>query len=285
MRLFRQIIASIVLICSTLYIAGISAYLPAWISMDFLINIQVVPAILSGSIAVLIAITALSVLLGRFYCSAICPLGIMQDLIIRLSNKIHKKHGGKRPQTYYKKPHNLLRYSLLVLSILSLILGSSYLLLLLDPYSIFGRIGASVITPLITLVNNLIANITNAAGHYTFSHRAYHWPGIAVIISSALSLGLIVFLNIKYGRLWCNTLCPVGALLGLISRVSIFKIHIDKEKCTQCKACAKSCKTHTIDYLHDYSIDHSRCVSCYNCIDACHFDALKLSSNMKTKDK
>ncbi len=283
MRLLRQVIAALVLLFSTLYICGIAGWLPSWFRVDFFIHIQIIPAILSASVATLIALTALTLLLGRFYCSAICPLGITQDLIIRLSDRIKRKRGKKRSKTYYKKPHNILRYSILALSILLLILGSSYLILLLDPYSIFGRISAVILTPFITLINNAIAHITNAAGNYTFAHRDYHWPGIAVILTTVITFGSIIFLNIKHGRLWCNTLCPVGTLLGIISKVSVFKIQIDHSKCTNCKACAKSCKTNTIDNSNGYKIDHSRCVSCYNCIDACKFDAIKLSPSLKAK--
>lgn len=273
------------LLFSTLYICGIVGFLPQWLNLQVLIDIQLVPAILSASIATIIALTALTIILGRIYCSAICPLGITQDLIIRLSQWIKKKRKIKRSKTYYKKPKNTLRYIILAASTLFLIFGSSYLLLLLDPYSIFGRISASFLTPIVTWVNNIVAHFTNAAGNYTFTHRDYHWPSVAVLSSVIVTFGTIIYLNTKHQRLWCNTLCPVGTLLGIISRFSVFRIEINNDTCVDCKACAKTCKSNTIDNTNNYKVDHSRCVSCYNCIDACKFDALHLSPTHKSPKK
>ena len=281
----RQIIASLVLLLSTVYICNIAGFLPSWLNPKFLIDIQLVPAILSASIASLAVIAALTFLLGRIYCSAICPLGITQDLIIRFSSWIKNKRKTKRSKIYYKSPRSILRYTVLAISVLTIIFGSSYLLLLLDPYSIFGRISALVLTPVITLINNALAYITNAAGNYTFATKKFHWTNIAVILTTITTFGTIVYLNIKHNRLWCNTICPVGTFLGIFSRFAIFKIHIDTNKCVDCKACAKQCKSNTIDNTNNYRIDHSRCISCYNCIEACKFDALKLSPIHKASKK
>lgn len=285
MRIARQIIASIVLLISTLYICNIADFLPEWLNPKFIIDLQLIPAILSASVASLTIITTLTFLLGRIYCSAICPLGITQDLIIRFSNWIKKKRKLKPSKIYYKAPRHILRYAILALSVLALIFGSSYLVLLLDPYSIFGRISALILTPAITLINNIIAHITNATGNYTFATKEYRWTNIAVVLTTITTFGAIIYLNIKHSRLWCNTICPVGTLLGLFSRFALFRIQIDNEKCVDCKACAKGCKSNTIDNLNGYTIDHSRCVSCYNCIDACKFDALKLSPITKKSKK
>ena len=283
MRKARQVIAGIVLLTSTLYICNIAGFLPQWLSPKFLIDLQLVPAILSASVASLIAIAALTFLLGRIYCSVLCPLGITQDLIIRLSQWIKRKRKIKRSKIYYKAPRNILRYGILALSIITLLLGSSYLILLLDPYSIFGRISTLIISPFTTLINNIIAHFTNAANNYTLVTKDFRWTSLAVIISTVTTFGIIIYLNIKHSRLWCNTICPVGTLLGLFSRFSLFKIEIDNNTCVDCKACAKVCKSHTIDNLNSYTVDHSRCISCYNCIEACKFDALHLSPSIKRK--
>lgn len=284
MRLLRQVIASIILLVSTLYLCNIAGFLPEWINPKLVIDIQLIPAILSASIVSLVALAAITFLLGRFYCSAICPLGISQDLIIRFSNWVKKKRKTKRSKKYYKKPRNILRYSTLTIAIIALLLGSSYVILLLDPYSIFGRISTVILTPIITFINNIIAHFTNNAGNYTLTHRDYHLTNLAVLLTTFITFGTIIYLNIKHSRLWCNTLCPVGTFLGIFSRFSIFKISIDNDKCVDCKACAKGCKSNTIDNTNNYIVDHSRCVSCYNCIDACKFDALKLSI-IKSKQK
>ncbi|MDA3854064.1 MAG: 4Fe-4S binding protein, partial [Bacteroidales bacterium] len=104
MRVARQVIASIILLASTLYICNIAGFLPQWLNPKFLIDLQLIPAILSASVASLIILAALTFLLGRIYCSVLCPLGITQDLMIRLSNWIKKKWKIKRSRVYYKIP-------------------------------------------------------------------------------------------------------------------------------------------------------------------------------------
>jgi len=277
MQKIRQIIAAIVFVLSTLYICGISGFLPEWLNPKILVEIQLIPAILSASFVTVIALIALTFIIGRVYCSAICPLGIFQDLVMRLSKWIKKKRKIKRAKPHYAQANNVLRYSILLLTALFLLFGSTYLVLLLDPYSIFGRFSAAILTPIITFVNNIFASVGNTAGNYTFNFKEYHLPTFAVLSTVILTIGTIVYLDIKYNRLWCNTLCPVGTALGLASRFSLFRITINNDKCVDCKACARTCKSNVIDHLNDYKVDHSRCVSCFNCIDSCKKDALSLS--------
>ncbi len=260
MQKIRQIIASLVLILSTLYICGTAGFLPQWLSPKWIISLQIIPAILSISGATLIAITTLTILLGRAYCSTLCPLGITQDIIIRLHQQHKKNRKTKHNLNEYKPPHNILRYSILLICTLSLLLGSSYFILLLDPYSIYGRFCSTILSPFITLINRT---------------KDFQGPETTIALSTIVTFGIIIYLNIKHKRLWCNSICPVGTLLGIISRFSIFKIRTNN-KCIDCKACARACKSDIIDYKNGYKIDHSRCVSCYNCIDACKTGAIKL---------
>ena len=75
-------------------------------------------------------------------------------------------------------------------------------------------------------------------------------------------------MSFNKGRLFCNTLCPVGTLLGLISKMSLYKISINLEKCNSCNLCTRSCKSGCIDKKNK-TVDFSRCVACYNCISVC----------------
>jgi len=79
---------------------------------------------------------------------------------------------------------------------------------------------------------------------------------------------LIVALSVLRGRLYCNTVCPVGAFLGLLSKVSLFRISIDKTGCTKCGKCIAACKAECIN-IKDQTVDFSRCVGCENCIKVC----------------
>ena len=100
--------------------------------------------------------------MGRVYCSAICPLGILQDVIARLAAWTHR---GKRKFLPYARPKTWLRQGFLWGTVAGVVVGWSGLTLaLLDPYSNFGRITAGLFRPLVTLANNAIVGLANAAG-------------------------------------------------------------------------------------------------------------------------
>jgi ferredoxin len=81
-------------------------------------------------------------------------------------------------------------------------------------------------------------------------------------------LWLVGILAVYRGRLFCNTVCPVGTLLGLLSRRAAWRLTIDQTACVKCGECLKACKAQCID-LRAGTIDASRCVACYNCIGSC----------------
>jgi ferredoxin len=78
------------------------------------------------------------------------------------------------------------------------------------------------------------------------------------------------------GRLFCNTLCPVGAVLGLISKFLRYRITVDALGCVRCGRCAVSCKAGCIDY-DTGAVDVERCISCFNCLTACGPDVVTFS--------
>ena len=96
---------------------------------------------------------------------------------------------------------------------------------------------------------------------------------LAAYIVPAAFLMLDRIPSFRYGRLYCNTVCPVGTFLGFLSKISLFRIRFDEEKCTRCGRCAMSCKSSCIDFLNKH-IDVSRCVNCFNCIEACNEKAM-----------
>ncbi|MCP4753870.1 MAG: 4Fe-4S dicluster domain-containing protein, partial [Proteobacteria bacterium] len=100
-------------------------------------------------------------------------------------------------------------------------------------------------------------------------------------VSLLFFVGLLL-LSLFYGRMYCNLICPVGTLLGLISRFSLFGFAIDADKCKACDRCAKSCKAGCIDGGKDGGgqsdgpdLDPTRCVACFNCLEACRKSAIR----------
>ena len=100
--------------------------------------------------------------------------------------------------------------------------------------------------------------------------------------TSALTLsviGLIVIILIGVlaffkKRLFCTDICPVGAILGLISKVSLFKMYIDKNECIACGMCERNCPASCIDSTES-DIENVTCLKCYKCMSVCPKNAIQ----------
>ncbi|WP_234367674.1 4Fe-4S binding protein [Parabacteroides pacaensis] len=232
-----------------------------------LLHLQLVPALLAGMWITVIALLLLTLLLGRIYCSVICPAGILQDIFIRFSRRGKKKNKKKR-WFMYRPAYNIFRYVLLSAVILSFLFGATGLLLMLDPYSNFGRIVSNLLRPLVIWGNNALADGLMAMDNYSLYHITIQYVTGASIIAAVVALVVFAGMSILRGRLFCNTLCPVGGLLSLISRYSFFRISFDKEACNNCGNCERTCKAECIN-SREKTVDTSRCITCFNCISAC----------------
>ncbi|MDX9903058.1 MAG: 4Fe-4S binding protein [Bacteroidales bacterium] len=240
-----------------------------------ILYLQFAPSLLKFFVAGVAAATGfivviiLTLITGRTYCSFLCPLGILQDVISRVGGLVKRRF-----RRYgYKKPYTWLRYFILVLTAGILVLGGVYVLTILDPYSIFGRFMTYFGQPVVLLVNNLLATLLGKFDIYTLYRVdivAYELAAYIIPVAFLVLVGLLAF---RYGRLYCNTVCPVGTFLGLLSKLSIFRIRFEEEKCTRCGRCAMACKSSCIDFLNKH-IDVSRCVNCFNCIDSCSENAM-----------
>ncbi len=268
LRLFRIIISIAFLLLITSLFIDFREIIPmVW--ADRILFLQFVPSIIHfitiPAMAAIgfIAILVLTALFGRVYCSAICPLGILQDVFAWISKKTHLIKRYK-----FKKALNYLRYPFLVLTLILVIFGSLFLLNLLDPYSIFGRIFSDIVRPGLIVLNNWIAAIFEKFNMYTVSRQNLALITWRTVYIPGLMLVLIVWMSLYFGRLYCNAICPVGTLLGLLSRISLFKIKMNAETCTKCGKCSFACKSSCIN-VKTLNVDFSRCVACYDCISAC----------------
>lgn len=248
--------------------------------LGWVAKIQFLPAILALNLAVVVVLVLLTLLFGRIYCSVICPLGITQDFISWLSAR-RKKHHFRFSYSGEKK---WLRYGFLILFLVVLIAGIGSLFTLLDPYASFGRIISQIFQPLYVKINNLLAAWAEQHESYAFYEKSIWLKSMPTLVVAIVSLVVVVVLAWRGGRTYCNTVCPVGTVLGLLSRFSLLKPVINTEKCNGCGLCGKGCKSSCINTI-EHQIDYSRCVVCMDCINNCRQGAISYGLRYKKPEE
>ena len=263
LRTIRIVLSLLFFLPILLFFIDFTGKLPN--QLHALLQIQWIPALLSLDFIILAVLLVLSLLFGRIYCSVICPLGTFQDVLSWKTGLFRKK---RKYRYSYTKPQNWIRYSILALTLIVFVFGSSFLVLLFDPYSTFGRIISQLFKPLVIFANNGLAHLLGKTGNYSI----YEVKQLS-FIPLAFGVALLFFYKVTEmswtnGRSYCNVICPVGTGLGLLSKFSLFRIKFDESSCNQCGSCAMKCKSQCID-SKQMKVDDSRCVSCFNCIGAC----------------
>ena len=242
LRRIRILLATLFFLSVTALFVDTTGTVQEW--LGWTAKIQFLPALLAINILVVVALVALTLLVGRAYCSVICPLGVMQDIISWISGRRKKK----KSRFSYSGEKRWLRYGILVAFFVAFIAGLGPVVALLAPYSSYGRMVSSVVSPSLS----------------------------PVAIVAAVSFVVVAILAWMGGRTYCNTICPVGTILGFFARFALFRPMIDTSKCNSCKLCAKKCKASCID-AKNHRIDYSRCVACMDCMNNCKHGALTLS--------
>lgn len=268
LRRVRTILAVACVFLVTLLFLDFTGVIHHW--FGWLSSVQFIPAVLALNFAVVAVLVLLTLLLGRIYCSVVCPLGILQDVVSWLRGRRDKK---ARRRFAYKREVPWLRYTLLAAEIAALVAGVGAIASLLEPYSAFGRIATAILQPLYRIANNGLAAIAAHFDSYAFYSTEVWIKSVPTLIIAALTLAVVAVMAWRSGRLYCNTVCPVGSLLGLMSRFAFFKVRFDEDKCISCGACERHCKASCIDFKNRH-VDYSRCVVCGDCLTQCKVDAL-----------
>lgn len=263
--MLRKIRISLALIFFTFITLLFLDFSGAW--FIWMAKIQFLPAVLAMNVVAIVLIVLLTLLFGRIYCSIICPLGVLQDIIARFG-----KRKKKLPYSY-SPAKSWLRYGILVLSIVAVIFGINVIISLLDPFGGYGRIANNLFLPVLQWINNLLAIVAERTNSYVFYTKDIWLKSLPTFIIAIITFIVVAILAWRNGRTYCNTICPVGTFLGILSRFSFFKIRFDEQKCSKCNVCTKNCKTSSID-CNEMKIDSSRCVSCMNCIEKCNQSAI-----------
>ena len=263
LRKIRISLAAVFFTCITLLLLDFTGSLHCW--LGWMAKIQFLPALLALNAVVIVSLIVLTLVFGRIYCSVICPLGVMQDIIAHINRK--------KNRFSYSPALTWLRLTMLVILAVAVALGIGSLVALLAPYSSYGRMVNNLLQPFYIWGNNALAAIAEHYESYAFYGKEVWLKSLPTFIIALVTFVLIAVLAWRGGRTYCNTICPVGTVLGYVARFSWFKVHFDADKCRSCSLCSKNCKASCIDYK-THTVDYTRCVACGNCLDKCKFDAL-----------
>ena len=272
------LISSLVLLSASASLAWPAALIDLPVRLDpLLLLAQSIASrtLLAGSLVGLITV-GLTILFGRVWCGWICPMGTMLDLF--------SFHSDKRKE---KSPPESLRrgkYFLLAAILVAALFGNLSLLIF-DPITLWIRTvseGAwpalnAAVTSLESVLSGIPRFVTFLQGFdqairpavFTAEPIGVRLPWLPVLIFAG-----IILLNLIAERFWCRYLCPLGGLLGWISRIALFKRTVSGE-CKGCGLCEGVCPTGTIDPNRDYASDPAECTLCLNCLPSCPRSAIQ----------
>lgn len=224
--------------------------------MRFVERMQIIPSALAAGMGIIIVWLAITFLFGRIYCSSVCPLGTLQDIVIRLRSRIKPL---RKPFRYH--PGHFTRYHILIIYAICLAIGAPLVCIWIEPWEIMRNICGAV-TPTAAEAAWLTLGIGLGAG-------------VASGILSALAITICALLT---GRGFCTDVCPVGTALGCFHEITLFHIEIDPDKCINCMRCEEVCKSSCVKVVGRH-VDNSRCVRCFDCLAVCPNDAIRFQIN------
>lgn len=276
LRVIRTILALICFLAITMLFLDFTG--TAASQWGWLVRYQVIPAILSANVVTIIVLAALTFIFGRVYCSVLCPLGVMQDIIARISVWVRPRSRRRFGVYRWHAARSRIRLAVLIAFVVLLVLGlvnmlASSIAALIEPYSAYGRIVTGLVKPAYVAANNALAAHDAQTDGYTFYFVTNVMTPALTAVGSITLLVTAIFAAVT-GRGYCNTICPVGTLLGFISRRALFRPTIDLALCNNCGSCGRHCKAQCIN-TKAHEIDYSRCVACMDCISHCSQGALK----------
>lgn len=202
---------------------------------------------LTRSLLWAVPLVVLTLIFGRFFCGWICPMGVLHQVIgwAGRPRRAVTRIAGNRPRALYRVKYWIL------LVVLGMALAGSNQAGLLDPIAFTWR----------ALATSLLPALDGVVGGPYQGLRHFHWSTlIAALFLVALALNLFI------PRLYCRMLCPLGALLGLLARRSLFRLVRTSESCTDCDACAADCQGAAEPQGARRT---SECMLCLNCAASC----------------
>jgi polyferredoxin len=226
-------------------------------------------------------ILVLTILLGRIFCGFICPFGTIHHAVGTFKPALK---GSRMVQANLKTSDQKIKYVILILLLVAAVCGLNAAGLM-DPIAFLFRSLALAVLPglgagLRSIFEIMAASdfkILNLAGYgaeiLVSPIFGYNQPAYQTAWFIGFIFLVILFLNRIRPRFWCRTLCPLGALLGIFSRISILKLEKYAQKCTACNLCLKHCQG-AASPRPDQEWETAECLMCLNCFNVCPEDAL-----------
>lgn len=232
------------------------------LSLGWAAKLQVMPLAMTGALTSLAGWLVITLIFGRVYCSSVCPMGTLQDIVSRIPRM--RRQWKRRHPYHFSEANNKLRYFVLLAVAVCAVGGLAVVPTVLDPYSAFGRICSTLLLPVVELIGGKEAVLSSGI--------AFAIAGVTLVAVAAAAW--------RNGRIVCNTVCPVGSALSIPARWSLYHFDIDTDRCINCRACEHVCKAKCIS-MADHVVDSSRCVVCFDCVDTCHEGAIRYTTRRK----
>ena len=269
----RTLIQALSLLLFSVFFVFATYRLPNWLPADIylrldpLLGLTAVFAareIIGRALWSLIIIGA-TLVIGRFFCGYLCPMGVSIDFLDLLFFRKQKRPGLKKARHFRK-----VKVFLLILFLSASLTGFS-LAFLMDPLPLLTRFYTFVLYPLVITVANLFLDLLRPLfkifGWVTVAHLHYPQPVYYMSAVTLLIFGGIIALNRIAPRFWCRYLCPLGAFLSFISPLGLFKRRVN-EDCNECLKCEKNCPMGAIGE-DPRKTDLAECIQCRTCSDVC----------------
>lgn len=221
-----------------------------------------------------------TIFIGRFFCGWVCPLGSLNHWISEIPSERLKRKGKRKIDSNRYKKYQRIKYYILLVFLAAALMGTLQIGLL-DPLPFLARSIGTVVLPTIHTaalgvvgwfkdigwppLGNAVQAVYDFIAPAVFNYRQVHFQAI---ISLGLFFLVVLILNRVFTRFWCRGICPLGAMLGIFSRYSLFGLKKDESTCTHCEKCLMHCQGADNPDI-GYRWRQAECHLCLNCQASC----------------